>query len=59
MDHLLLSALLYTPGVVLFIMAKRERGERVFSKAEWLIFAALLAATLAAGYGLYTGQLSL
>ncbi|QEY72683.1 arginine-ornithine antiporter [Pseudomonas denitrificans (nom. rej.)] len=59
MDHLLLSALLYTPGVVLFIMAKRERGERVFSKAEWLIFALLLAATLAAGYGLYAGQLSL
>lgn len=57
--HLLLSALLYTPGVVLFIKARREQGLHVFSHAEKIVFAVLLIATGVAAFGLYEGFLSL
>ncbi|MDE1164805.1 MAG: arginine-ornithine antiporter [Pseudomonas sp.] len=59
MVHLLLSALLYTPGVVLFIKARREQGKHVFTSAEKVVFAVLLVATIAAAYGLYAGYLHL
>lgn len=57
--YLLLSALLYAPGVLLFHRAKRELGQVLFSGYEWLIFAAVLVTALLAGYGLYGGHLSL
>ncbi|SEQ75093.1 arginine:ornithine antiporter / lysine permease [Pseudomonas cuatrocienegasensis] len=51
--YLLLSALLYAPGVVLYAWAKRQRQEQVFTPWEWAVLAALillagLAATLLA-----------
>jgi hypothetical protein len=33
---ILLSALLYTPGTILFIIAKREQSRTVFTPVEWL-----------------------
>ncbi|HEY2021834.1 basic amino acid/polyamine antiporter [Paraburkholderia sp.] len=54
---LTLSALLYTPGTVLYVLAKRERGLRVFSRAEWIIFAVALCGAIAALAGLATGAI--
>ncbi|TBU77050.1 arginine-ornithine antiporter [Phytopseudomonas daroniae] len=58
-QYLLLSALLYAPGVLFFAKAKRELGQPLFTTLEKPIFAAVLIAALFAGYGLYSGFLSL
>jgi arginine:ornithine antiporter/lysine permease len=57
--YLLLSALLYAPGVILFAKAKREVGQPVFTNVEKLIFAAVVIGAIVAAYGLYDGFLTL
>ena len=57
--YLLLSALLYAPGVLLFAKAKREQCQPLFKGVEPVIFGAVVIAALAAAYGLYSGGLSL
>ncbi|HHJ1296495.1 arginine-ornithine antiporter [Pseudomonas sp. P1B16] len=57
--YLLLSALLYAPGAILFAKAKREVGQPVFTNVEKLIFAAVVVGALVAAYGLYDGFLTL
>jgi arginine:ornithine antiporter/lysine permease len=57
--YLLLSALLYAPGVILFAKAKRELGKPVFTNVEKLIFAAVIVGAVVAAYGLYDGFLTL
>ena len=42
LKYLLLSALLYAPGVILFARARHEQGQALFSHWERLIFAAVL-----------------
>ena len=59
MQYLLLSALLYAPGVLFFAKAKHELGQPVFTALEKAIFAAVLIGAGIAAYGLYTGFLSL
>ena len=59
LKYLLLSALLYAPGVILFARAKHEQGQALFTRWEKLIFAAVLAGAGLAAYGLYAGVLSL
>jgi len=59
LKYLLLSALLYAPGVILFARAKHEQGQALFTPWEKLIFAAVLAGAALAAYGLYSGLLSL
>ncbi|AGN77967.1 MULTISPECIES: arginine-ornithine antiporter [Pseudomonas] len=57
--YLLLSALLYAPGAILFAKAKREVGQPIFTNVEKLIFAAVVIGALVAAYGLYDGFLTL
>ncbi|WP_339530018.1 MULTISPECIES: arginine-ornithine antiporter [unclassified Pseudomonas] len=57
--YLLLSALLYAPGAILFAKAKRELGKPIFTLVEKLIFAAVVIGALVAAYGLYDGFLTL
>ena len=59
LKYLLLSALLYAPGVILFARAKHEQGQTLFTTWEKLIFAAVLAGAALAAYLLYSGLLSL
>lgn len=59
LKYLLLSALLYAPGVVLFAKAKREQGEPLFTHFEKLIFAAVIMGAALAAYGLYSCLLRL
>ncbi|MEB2648174.1 arginine-ornithine antiporter [Pseudomonas sp. MYb541] len=57
--YLLLSALLYAPGAILFAKAKRELGKPIFTNVEKLIFTAVVMGALVAAYGLYDGFLTL
>nr|WP_314481342.1 arginine-ornithine antiporter [uncultured Pseudomonas sp.] len=59
LKYLLLSALLYAPGVILFARAKHEQGLRLFTHKERLIFAAVLTGAALAGYALWSGLLGL
>ncbi|MFJ4429617.1 arginine-ornithine antiporter [Pseudomonas sp. NPDC089395] len=59
MKYLLLSALLYAPGVILFAKAKHEIGQPIFTNVEKLLFAAVVIGALVAAYGLYDGFLTL
>ena len=59
LKYLLLSALLYAPGAALYLLAKRQLGQRAFTGREQLILVALpvLAAVAAVLFG--TGRLGL
>ncbi|WP_245005128.1 arginine-ornithine antiporter [Paraburkholderia sacchari] len=59
LKYVLLSALLYAPGVVLFAKAKREAGQPIFTQIEKLIFAVVVVGAGAAAFGLYQGYLTL
>ncbi|MGF6574240.1 arginine:ornithine antiporter/lysine permease [Paraburkholderia sp. GAS333] len=54
---LMMSALLYAPGSMLFILARRERGLAVFTKAEWIIFVVAVCGALSALIGLVSGAI--
>lgn len=58
-QYLLLSALLYAPGAILFAKAKMELGKPVFTGIEKIIFAVVLAGAVYAAYGLYAGFLEI
>jgi len=56
---ILLSALLYAPGTILFIIAKREQGKAVFTPIEWLLFGVTVVAAIVGVYGLASGAISI
>ncbi|GMO32619.1 basic amino acid/polyamine antiporter [Bradyrhizobium sp. TM233] len=56
---LLLSSILYAPGTLLFLMAKRERRENTFTRTEAILFAAIAIAAGGGVYGLAVGALSI
>ena len=57
--YLLLSALLYAPGAILFAKAKLELKQPIFTNVEKLLFALVIVGALVAAYGLYDGFLTL
>lgn len=57
MKFLLLSALLYLPGTILFVLAMREQGLRLFAPAEWLLLAAIALGAVVGVYGLVSGAI--
>jgi arginine:ornithine antiporter/lysine permease len=59
MKFLLLSALLYGPGTVLYVWARREQGKQIFSGMEWLILAVVLVGAAVGVYGLITGTITI
>ncbi len=60
MKFILLSALLYAPGTILYFWARREQGKQIFnSTVEWLVFAAAVIGCIAAIIGLATGSLTI
>ncbi|WP_018387608.1 basic amino acid/polyamine antiporter [Ancylobacter sp. FA202] len=58
LTFLLLSLVIYAPGTVLFILAQRERGHRIFTPMERLLFAAAATGAVIAIFGLATGRIS-
>ncbi len=59
LKYLLLSALLYAPGAVVYLVAKRQRAERAFTGVEVGILVGLLVLAAVSVYLLQAGQLSL
>ena len=57
--YVMLSALLYAPGALVYVLAKREQKLRVFATFEWVICAALCVLAVVGGYLLATGNLTL
>lgn len=59
LKYLLLSALLYAPGALVYAVARRERAQRPFSTAEGALLVALVALAVASVALLWTGRLTL
>jgi arginine:ornithine antiporter/lysine permease len=55
---LLLSAILYAPATMLFILAKREQKATIFTVVETLIFGVVIVAAVIGVYGLASGSIS-
>ena len=58
-EYTLVSFLLYAPATILFAMARREQGRRVFSPGEAVLFAIAVALAVAGAVALATGRISL
>lgn len=60
MKFVLLSALLYAPGTVLYFWARREQDKQIFNTAaDWVIFAAAVIGCIVAIIALATGYLTI
>jgi arginine:ornithine antiporter/lysine permease len=55
MKFLLLSAVLYAPGTLLYIWARREQGKELFTPIGWTIFGVAVLGCVTGIYGLATG----
>lgn len=59
MKYLLLSAVIYGPGTVLYIKARMEQQRQVFSGLERGVFAVVLLGAVIAVYGLVSGAIEI
>ena len=59
MKFLLLSAILYAPGTLLYIWARREQGKELFTPIGWALFGVAILGCVAGIYGLATGGIVL
>jgi arginine:ornithine antiporter/lysine permease len=59
MKFLLLSAVIYGPGTALYVWARREQNERVFTALEWGIFIIAVIGAVVGIYGLATGLITI
>jgi arginine:ornithine antiporter/lysine permease len=57
--YVLLSAIFFAPGTILFVLARREQRAQVFSPAEWIIFLVVAAAAVIGIAGLATGAITI
>lgn len=58
LSYLFMCAILYAPGIVFYIWARRENGQRIFHPVEAVLAAALVAVGLYAAYQMWTGAVS-
>jgi arginine:ornithine antiporter/lysine permease len=54
-----LSALLYAPGTLLYVWARREQGRRVFAPVDWGLLAVAVIAALYGVFSLVTGAITI
>jgi arginine:ornithine antiporter/lysine permease len=60
LKYILLAAILFAPGTILYYIARREQGKPVFDKtSDWVIFGLIVAAALYGVYGLATGAIAI
>jgi arginine:ornithine antiporter/lysine permease len=59
LEFLLVSFIIYAPATVLFVMARREQGRRVFSPGEALLLAVAVAGAVLGVVGLSAGWISI
>ena len=58
-DKLLLSCILYAPGALLYVLARRERNLRVFRPAEALLFGVIVLGAVAGVVSVATGAIEI
>lgn len=59
MKYILLSAVIYGPGTLLYIIAKREQHAKVFTSAEMGLFVIVMVAAIVAIYSIATGVITI
>jgi arginine:ornithine antiporter/lysine permease len=59
LEFLLLSFIIYAPGTILFVMARREQHRRVFSPAELVLFVVAVVLAVLGIAGLATGLITI
>ena len=59
LEFLLLSAVLLAPASLLYVKARSERGQRIFTPAEIGLFVIIVAAGVVGVVGLWTGRIAL
>ncbi|GAA3469438.1 basic amino acid/polyamine antiporter [Nonomuraea roseola] len=59
LEFLLLSFVIYAPGTILFIITRRERGRRVFSPAELVLFVVAVVGAVVGVAGLASGLITI
>lgn len=59
MKYLLLSAIIYGPGTILYLIAKREQQQKAFNSYERVLFIVLIVAAVAAIYSIATGIITI
>ncbi len=58
LKYVILVAVLYAPGTLLYLWSRREQNARVFTSAELLIFAVVAIGALIGIVGLLTGRIT-
>lgn len=59
MKFLLLSAIIYAPGTVLYFWARREHNKKVFTPVEWIVFVVTVIGAIVGLHGLVTGYIAI
>ncbi|MBB3177193.1 basic amino acid/polyamine antiporter [Variovorax sp. Sphag1AA] len=59
LKFILLAAILYAPGTVLYVWARREQGKQVFKPIDWLILLVVVIGAVVGIYGLATGLITI
>jgi arginine:ornithine antiporter/lysine permease len=59
MKFVLLAAILYAPGTLLYLWARREQNKQIFTGIEWGIFALAAIGAVIGIYGLATGSITI
>jgi arginine:ornithine antiporter / lysine permease len=58
LQYLLMCAILFAPGILVYAKARKEQGGRIFTGVEMIIAIALVAVALWAGWQMWIGELS-
>jgi arginine:ornithine antiporter/lysine permease len=56
---LVLSAILYGPGTILYFWTRREQNKKMFTAIEWVIFAIAVVLCIVGIHGLATGYITI
>jgi arginine:ornithine antiporter/lysine permease len=59
MRYLVLAAILYAPGTILYVWARREQNARVFASVDWIILLVVVAGAVVGVHGLATGYITI
>jgi arginine:ornithine antiporter/lysine permease len=53
-----MCAVLFAPGIIVYVKARREHGERTFTAIEVVIAIAIVALAVLAAWLMWTGSIS-
>lgn len=60
LNHFLISALLYAPGTILYVMARKESRQKIFPRTiDMVTFVVLIAMAIMSAYMLATGRIQI